>query len=235
MKKKIILVINMLIVLLVCGCVDTNITVDIERNGDMTLYSEVLVKDYVFESLSEEELKSLKEQFDNVEKITALGQSGYKITKNLGNLKESKNQKLDDLINEGERKDLIEINNDKNIFYDTYEIKFNIKDYMLENKDTSTSQGVINEILSALFNSSNINFNLKVPFELLESNSTTSNENDNKYIYTWNYTPSNMDNIHVKAKVYNTKNIIIISMASIVIIGILTLIVLKINKKNKMD
>ena len=235
MKKKIILIASMFIALLICGCVDTNITLDIDKSGDTTLYSDVLVKDYLFKRLSEEDLESLKEQSDSIEKITAPGKSGYRITKKLGNLKELKKQEIEELISEGEFKDLIEIKNDKNIFYDTYDIKINIKDYMLESKDTSTTQEVSNMILSALDNSSSINFNFKAPFELLESNSTISSENDSKYIYTWNYTPNNMDNINVKVKVYNIKNIIMISIASIVIIGILIFTALKINKIYKVD
>lgn len=236
MKKKLLLFMYLISIFIFCGCVDTNMTIDIDKKGNTTLYSDILVKDSMFKNLSEEEINKLKSKYDKVEKITSPGKSGYRVTEKVENLKNIKGNKLSEIKGAEEFKNLVDLKIDKKIFYSIYNIKFNIKDYMLENANSSTSIEQDKTVLTAIKNSSNVNFNLNLPIKLIESNATTSSESNGKYIYSWNYTLNNMDNIYVKAKVYNVQNIILSSFIVIVVIAVVTILIIRMKRNNaRMD
>lgn len=86
------------------------------------------------------------------------------------------------------------------------------------------------QMLSFIGNSASMNFHVKTPFELLESNATSSVKGeDGRTTYSWNYTLSNLENINVKFKVPNIINIIIGIVATL---GVGTFIFIR-KRKNK--
>ena len=235
MRKKLLLFMCLISVFIFCGCVDTNITLDIDKKGNTTLYSDILVKDSLFKNLSEEEMNELKSKYDKIEKITSPGKSGYRVTEKVGNLKDIKGNKLSELKGAEEFKNLVNLKIDKKMFYNIYDIKFNIKDYMLKNANSSTSVEQSKTVLAAIGNSSNVNFNLSIPIKLIESNATNSSESNGKHIYSWNYTLNSMDNIYIKAKVYNIQNIILSLIAVIFIIVVIIILILKRKNTTRLD
>lgn len=230
MKKILLTIFSIVSVFMLSGCVDTNITVDIEKNGDTIVSSDILVKDAFFEKLSKSEMDKLKKEYDVIEKITTPGKSGYRVTDKMGNLKNINENNLAKLKGADEFKDIIDLKVDKKLLYNTYDINFKIKDYMLENKKSASESESNKTILSAIRNSSNVNFNLKLPVELIESNATSTRESEGKHVYSWNYTLDNMDNIHVKANIYNVKNIILITMLVITLMAVVIILILRMRK-----
>lgn len=235
MKKRLLLFMSILSIFIFCGCVDTDITVDMDKKGNMVIYSDVLVKDSVFENLSKEDLDKLKAKYDHVEKITSKGKSGYKITERVGNIKSIKNNSLDKVEGAEEFKKLLDIKQNKNIFYNEYDINFKIKEYLLENKNTEKGINENKTLLAAIGSSSNANFHLKIPIKLLESNATSESQQNGQYVYNWEYEMNSMDNIHIKAKVYNTKNIALLSILIITIIAAVIVLIIRMKNKTRMD
>lgn len=214
---------------------DADITLDVEKNGEMIVYSDVLVKDSQFKTLSDEELKKLKETYDDVEKITDVGKSGYRITDKIGNIKSIDLKNINQLDAGEDFKDLITVNDEKHFLYNIYKADLKIKDYILENKDNkkdSKDEFVDDKVLlTALGNSININFHLKSPIKLISSNATSFSEEGRKYIYNWEYTVNSMDNLRVEAKIYNIQNIAVLGISLLAILVILVVVAIKYRKK----
>ena len=82
-----------------------------------------------------------------------------------------------------------------------------------------------------------MNFHVVTPFKFLESNATDiSKNNDGRIEYSWNYTLTNLENIHIKFKAPNIINICIIGglIVFLIIIGIFIFIrKRKMNNKNQ--
>lgn len=233
-NKKIQLLLILIATFILNGCMDADITLDVEKNGEMIVYSDVLVKDSQFKTLSDEELKKLKETYDDVEKITDLGKSGYRITDKIGNIKSIDLKNINQLDGGENFKDLITVNNEKHFLYNIYKADLKIKDYILKNKDNkkdSKDEFIDDKVLlTALGNSININFHLKSPLKLISSNATSISEEGKKYIYNWEYTVNNMDNLRVEAKIYNIQNIVILGASLLAILVIIVLIIIRYRK-----
>jgi len=174
----------------------------------------LLTNNYMATSITEEDLQSVKKEYkaDSIEKINENNQSGYLLKKDLGNIKglmSSENKDIKD-------NKFINISEEKNLIYNTYDVTLNIKEALL-GEMTEEDMSMLNFI----GNSASMNLHMTTPFKLSESNATsTVEEKDGRTTYNWNYTLNTLDSIHVKFNVPNITNIImIISGALVIAIG----------------
>lgn len=208
---------KLLAVLLVCssillvGCVNTDLTLDIDKKGNMTMAMKLLTNNYMATNITEEDLQSVKKEYkaDSIEKINESNQSGYLLKKDLGNIKglmSSENKDIKD-------NKFINISEEKNLIYNTYDVTLNIKEALL-GEMTEEDMSMLNFI----GNSASMNLHMTTPFKLSESNATsTVEEKDGRTTYNWNYTLNTLDSIHVKFNVPNITNIIMIISGAVVI------------------
>ncbi|GAA0714610.1 transmembrane domain-containing protein [Paraclostridium ghonii] len=224
MKKILISIFMIISVVMLTGCVNSDISLNIDKKGNASVTAKILSSDYLMNGINEQELKS---NYDSVEKITEQGKTGYKITENLGNIA---NLKQNNIKGIDKFDDLVSVKKVDSFLSNTYDINIKLKDYM--NKNISNEEmGMLN-----LFGSGfDLNFNLNIPMELVESNANSNSKKDGIYTYNWNLNLSNLENIHVKAKIPNVKNIMILSILGIILILGLAVFILKKrrNKNNK--
>ena len=203
--KKLLAILLVCFSILLVGCVNTDITLDIDKKGNMTMAMKLLTNNYVTENITQEDLQKVKEEYkaDSIEKINEDNQSGYLLNKDLGNIK--------DLVSRGNKdiKDskFINISEEKSLIYNTYDVTLNMKEALI---GEMTEEDL--SILSFIGNSTSMNLHMTTPFKLVESNATsTFVEKDGRTTYSWDYTLNTLDNIHVKFNVPNFSNIIIIA------------------------
>lgn len=221
MKKIFISICMIVSIFMLTGCVNSDITLNIDKKGNASVTAQILSSDYLMDGINEQELKS---NYDNVKKITESGKTGYKITENLGNIADLKQNNSKGIEKFG---DLVSVKKEDSFLSNTYDINIKLKDYISKNM-SKEEMGMLN-----LFGSGfDLNFNLNTPIELVESNANSNSKKDGIYNYNWNLNLSNLENIHVKAKIPNVKNIVIISILGIVLILGLAIFILK-KRKNK--
>ncbi|WP_018589950.1 LPXTG cell wall anchor domain-containing protein [Terrisporobacter glycolicus] len=212
--KKLLAVLLVCFSILLVGCVNTDLTLDIDKKGNMTMAMKLLINNYMAENMTEEDLQKVKEEYkaDSIEKINEANQSGYLLKKDLGNIK--------DLMASGNKdiKDnkFINISEEKSLIYNTYDVTLNIKEALL---GEMTEEDL--SMLSFIGNSASMNLHMTTPFKLSESNATsTIEEKDGRTTYSWDYTLNTLDSIHVKFNVPNFSNIImIIGGITVIVIG----------------
>lgn len=202
--KKLLAVLLVCFSILLVGCVNTDLTLDIDKKGNMTMAMKLLINNYMAENMTEEDLQKVKEEYkaDSIEKINEANQSGYLLKKDLGNIK--------DLMASGNKdiKDnkFINISEEKSLIYNTYDVTLNIKEALI---GEMTEEDL--SMLSFIGNSASMNLHMTTPFKLSESNATsTIEEKDGRTTYSWDYTLNTLDSIHVKFNVPNFSNIIMI-------------------------
>lgn len=223
MKKLLISIVMFMTVVILSGCVDSDITLNVDKKGNVSVSTQILSNDYLMKNIKEQDLKS---KFDNVEKIKESGKSGFKITENLGNITDLK---IKDNKNLSEYADIIDIKKNEKFLYTMYDVNIKLKDYMQKNM-SKEEMGVLN-----LFGSGfNLGLHLNVPVELTESNATSNSVKNGIYTYNWDFTLNNLNNIHVEGKVPNIKNILILSVAILILIIILAILIIR-KIKNKAD
>lgn len=224
MKKIFISIFMIISVVMLTGCVNSDISLNIDKKGNASVTAKILSSDYLMNGINEEELKS---NYDSVEKITEQGKTGYKITENLGNIA---NLKQNNIKGIDKFDDLVSVKKVDSFLYNTYDINIKLKDYM--NKNISNEE---RGMLSLFGSGFDLNFNLNTPIELVESNANSNSKKDGIYTYNWNLNLSNLENIHIKAKIPNVKNIMILSILGIILILGLAVFILKKrrNKNNK--
>lgn len=221
MKKMLILISIIISIFMITGCVNTDISLDIDKKGNMKIIGQLISSDYLMNGIDENELKN---SFDNVEKISEPGKTGYKITEDLGNIKDlnlSKDNKLKDY------KDLVDVNIDDRFIYDIYDVNIYLKDYMQKGM-TSEEIGIINIFGSGL----NLDLHLNTPISLEESNASSSSKNAGINTYNWDLSLGNLDNIHIKFKVPNIQNIVIL-IIGVALIMVLAIFILKRKRNNR--
>ncbi|WP_455538537.1 hypothetical protein [Terrisporobacter sp.] len=226
MRKLSILLLVCLTIML-AGCVNTDLTLDIDKKGNMNMSMKVLANDYIASKVTKEDLKNVKEKFvvDDVEKISENGQLGYLLTKKLGNINDSLFKKDNDI----KRNKLIDVKEDKGLIFNTYDITLKLKDNIINQVSKKDLQ-----VLNFIGDSVNVNFHVKSPFKLLDSNATSEKkESDGRTVYDWDYTLGTLDNINIKFRVPNLKNIeILIGLAVLILICCFIFIKRRKNKKN---
>lgn len=222
MKKVLNILIVCISVFILNGCVNTDVSLDIDKKGDIKLQAKLLSSEYLISKINENELKNT---YKDVEKITESGKTGYKITDNLGNIK---NLNIEDSKKLEEYKDLVSIKKKEEFIYNMYDINIHLKDY-LNNGMNSEELSIINLIGSGV----DVNLHLNTPLELIESNATSSSKDNGINTYNWEFNLSNIDNIHVKTRIPNIKNISMVGISILIIIFTLILMIFIAKKKRK--
>lgn len=222
--KKVLTLLLVCINIILAGCVNADLTVDIDARGNMNMLMKVLANDNLANRITYKDLKNIKKEYkiDSLEKISENNQSGYLMTKQLGNIKDRISKTNQDIKNNR----MINIIENKGFVFNTYDITLKLKD--LINGDVSKEKL---SMINLIGNSANMSFHIKSPFKLLDSNATSiQKEEDGRTTYTWSYTLKTLDNINIKFKVPNFTNISIIMGVIILIIISCFIFIIRKNK-----
>ncbi|CEN78893.1 DUF3153 domain-containing protein [Paraclostridium sordellii] len=216
MRKFIVLITMIITTTILTGCVNSDITLDVDKKGNASLTAQILSNDTLMKGINENDLK---QSYDSVEKITDEGKTGYRITKNLGNIT---NLDLKNNKDMSKYADVVDINTQNKFFYTIYDVNIKLKDYMKKNL-SNEEMGILN-----LFGSNfHLNFHLNTPIKLISSNATTTSDKDGVYTYNWDYSLGNLENIQASAKIPNVTNILIVSIISIIVVIILAIFIIR--------
>ncbi|MDU6113724.1 DUF3153 domain-containing protein [Paraclostridium sordellii] len=222
MRKFIVLITMIITTTILAGCVNSDITLDVDKKGNASLTAQILSNDTLMKGINEDDLK---QSYDSVEKITDEGKTGYRITKNLGNIT---NLDLKNNKDMSKYADIVDINTQNKFFYTIYDVNIKLKDYMKKNL-SSEEMGILN-----LFGSNfDLNFHLNTPIKLISSNATTTSDKDGVYTYNWDFSLGNLENIQASAKIPNVTNILIVSIISIIVVIILAIFIIRKRKSGK--
>ncbi|MFR3567068.1 MAG: hypothetical protein ACLTUR_03670 [Paraclostridium sordellii] len=222
MRKFIVLITMIITTTILAGCVNSDITLDVDKKGNASLTAQILSNDTLMKGINEDDLK---QSYDSVEKITDEGKTGYRITKNLGNIT---NLDLKNNKDMSKYADIVDINTQNKFFYTIYDVNIKLKDYMKKNL-SNEEMGILN-----LFGSNfDLNFHLNTPIKLISSNATTTSDKDGVYTYNWNFSLGNLENIQASAKIPNVTNILIVSIISIIVVIILAIFIIRKRKSGK--
>ena len=124
MRKFIVLITMIITTTILAGCVNSDITLDVDKKGNASLTAQILSNDTLMKGINEDDLK---QSYDSVEKITDEGKTGYRITKNLGNIT---NLDLKNNKDMSKYADIVDINTQNKFFYTIYDVNIKLKDYM---------------------------------------------------------------------------------------------------------
>ncbi|CEQ03989.1 Protein of uncharacterised function (DUF3153) [[Clostridium] sordellii] len=216
MRKFIVLITMIITTTILTGCVNSDITLDVDKKGNASLTAQILSNNTLMKGINENDLK---QSYDSVEKITDEGKTGYRITKNLGNIT---NLDLKNNKDMSKYADVVDINTQNKFFYTIYDVNIKLKDYMKKNL-SNEEMGILN-----LFGSNfHLNFHLNTPIKLISSNATTTSDKDGVYTYNWDYSLGNLENIQASAKIPNVTNILIVSIISIIVVIILAIFIIR--------
>ncbi|AUN14808.1 DUF3153 domain-containing protein [Paraclostridium sordellii] len=222
MRKFIVLITMIITTTILAGCVNSDITLDVDKKGNASLTAQILSNDTLMKGINEDDLK---QSYDSVEKITDDGKTGYRITKNLGNIT---NLDLKNNKDMSKYADIVDINTQNKFFYTIYDVNIKLKDYMKKNL-SNEEMGILN-----LFGSNfDLNFHLNTPIKLINSNATTTSDKDGVYTYNWDFSLGNLENIQASAKIPNVTNILIVSIISIIVVIILAIFIIRKRKSGK--
>ncbi|CEN75669.1 Protein of uncharacterised function (DUF3153) [[Clostridium] sordellii] len=222
MRKFIVLITMIITTTILAGCVNSDITLDVDKKGNASLTAQILSNDTLMKGINEDDLK---QSYDSVEKITDEGKTGYRITKNLGNIT---NLDLKNNKDMSKYADIVDINTQNKFFYTIYDVNIKLKDYMKKNL-SNEEMGILN-----LFGSNfDLNFHLNTPIKLISSNATTTSDKDGVYTYNWDFSLGNLENIQALAKIPNVTNILIVSIISIIVVIILAIFIIRKRKSGK--
>lgn len=222
MRKFIVLITMIITTTILAGCVNSDITLDVDKKGNASLTAQILSNDTLMKGINEDDLK---QSYDSVEKITDEGKTGYRITKNLGNIT---NLDLKNNKDMSKYADIVDINTQNKFFYTIYNVNIKLKDYMKKNL-SNEEMGILN-----LFGSNfDLNFHLNTPIKLISSNATTTSDKDGVYTYNWDFSLGNLENIQASAKIPNVTNILIVSIISIIVVIILAIFIIRKRKSGK--
>ncbi|CEK29510.1 Protein of unknown function (DUF3153) [[Clostridium] sordellii] len=222
MRKFIVLITMIITTTILAGCVNSDITLDVDKKGNASLTAQILSNHTLMKGINEDDLK---QSYDSVEKITDEGKTGYRITKNLGNIT---NLDLKNNKDMSKYADIVDINTQNKFFYTIYDVNIKLKDYMKKNL-SSEEMGILN-----LFGSNfDLNFHLNTPIKLISSNATTTSDKDGVYTYNWDFSLGNLENIQASAKIPNVTNILIVSIISIIVVIILAIFIIRKRKSGK--
>lgn len=222
MRKFIVLITMIITTTILAGCVNSDITLDVDKKGNASLTAQILSNGTLMKGINEDDLK---QSYDSVEKITDEGKTGYRITKNLGNIT---NLDLKNNKDMSKYADIVDINTQNKFFYTIYDVNIKLKDYMKKNL-SNEEMGILN-----LFGSNfDLNFHLNTPIKLINSNATTTSDKDGVYTYNWDFSLGNLENIQASAKIPNVTNILIVSIISIIVVIILAIFIIRKRKSGK--
>lgn len=253
------------------GCVDTDITVDLDKDGTVKGIIEVLGPKQIFDNFPEEQLNQLKSEFAKVEEISNNNKSGYKFIskkeklmdifkeysgQNKSNTKNSSTNKNNgtgikstsvnlstntkDNTNDLQIQDYtykfakdfyknyVKINDENSLFIDTYTVNLNIKDAI--EKDMSSEQKFL---LNWFGKTSTFGVHIKSPIQMKDSNATSIVEEDNKYVYNWDYNLNEIQNINFTVDIPNIQNILIAAISVILFVVIIIIFIVRRKKRRR--
>lgn len=211
--KKIFILVSVLSMFILTGCVNIDLTLDIEKNGDAKVIAEILGESYIMEQINESEFEGL---YDEVEKINEGTKTGYRFISKLDKSDEIDTNNISEYMN---------ISEDGGVLSNTYIINARIKDAMFSEM-SSQEKSIISMVGKAV----PVEIHIKSPFKLEETNATSVEEAEGKTVYNWDYTLGSIDNIYIKAKVPNFVGIV--GVIAIVIL-VCILLFMKFRKKKK--
>ncbi|MBU5336415.1 hypothetical protein [Intestinibacter bartlettii] len=236
MKKKLLVGIIMLCSIIFTGCVDADVTVDLEKDGTGKAIVEVLGPGTIFNNISEDTIKDWAQAYEKVEKISESDKTGYRFTTRQGPIDEVLKEvtNLNDTIDENGERDsqgsmetykssddlanqlyekYVKVDEEKGLFTNTYNIDLKLKD-AIYSEMSSEQQTVV----SLLGRSANIGLHIKAPIKAEGSNATSETKEDGKYVYNWDYTLADVQNINFAAKIPNVRNLIISAICILVVL-----------------
>lgn len=216
--KKIFILLSVLCMTMLTGCVDIDLTLDIEKNGSSKLVLELQGESYIMNEIDKSELES---QYDKVEVIPEGSKIKYVLTQNIDKDMNTDNEAVNDSVDE-----YLDITKKGGLFTNTYTVNARLKDAMYSNMTSEEKS-----MMSFVGNSVPFKLHLKSPFKLEETNATSVEEVDGKTVYNWDYTLGNMDNISITAKLPNF--IGIIGFVAVLAIAIVVFIKFRKNKQAK--
>lgn len=249
MKKRLIVILMMLCAVMLTGCVNADVTVDLEKDGTGKAIVKLVGPSSVFDNIPKESINEWGKSFEKVEKITESDKVGYKFTTRQGKIDEvlkevadigkdvdeeqlknsdetsdsasvqqtssSNNQSSKNLADEFYEK-YVSVQEENKIFSNTYDISIKLKDAIYSQMSDEEKT-----IIGFLGKSANIGIHIKSPIEAKSNNATSQAKEDGKYVYNWEYTLSDIQNINFSANIPNIKNIAIAAVCGIIVLLIL--------------
>ena len=263
MKKRLLIGLMMLCAIILTGCVDADVTVDLEKDGTGKAIVELVGPETIFDNIPQETIDEWAKSFDTVEKINKSDKKGYKFT--------TKQEKLDELlkevtelngvVDEGSKEDsnstsksksestttafaqttantsdnksavneianelyqkYVDVEEENGLFSSTYNIGLKIKD-AIYSEMTNEQKALV----SFIGRSANIGLHIKSPIEAKSSNATSQTKEDGKYVYNWDYTLADVQNINFSATIPNVRNIAIATVCALaVLVAIIAMII----------
>lgn len=213
-----------LIMILLSGCikVDTNLKVNSDSSGDLTLI--YALDKQLANSETKNQIETMKnEARDQGYKVFGYSSEKYfgvKIKKHYDNLKNLKAPSGNTDLFE------IDIKEDKRFFKTKYELKsvFDFEDIIETEEDELITKELEDSILSQL----DLTFNLELPVKAGKNNASEIKDNGKK-LY-WSFIPGIKNNVEVEFTKTNYLNIILVFVGVLLIVGFL----LFIRKKRKL-
>ena len=243
MKKRLLIAIMMLCAIILTGCVDADVTVDLEKDGTGKAIVELAGPATIFDNIPQETIDEWAKSFDTVEKINKSDKKGYKLLKEVTELngvvdegsKEDLNDtskaksestttafaqttannsdnSVNDIANELYQK-YVDVQEEDGLFSSTYNIGLKLKD-AIYSEMTNEQKALV----SFIGRSANIGLHIKSPIAAKSSNATSETKEDGKYVYNWNYTLADVQNINFSARIPNVRNIAIATVCGLVVL-----------------
>ena len=216
--KKIKLILTMTLMMLLSGCVNIDMTLDLEKDGSGKIITEVLMQEDLMGEISEEDIKSQYPDYESFEIIEKEGKKGYKITSKV--ISENDTLTEDEVLTMEED---LGYKVDKKLFTITESININLKELLLGEMSAEDMQ-----MISFIGGTANIGFHIKTPNEFETNNATSITEDGDKIVYNWDYTLDNVGEISIS---YNSLNMINVGILSVLIIGIIAGLVAVLKKR----
>lgn len=264
MKKRLLIGLMMLCMIIFTGCVDADVTVDLEKDGTGKAIVELVGPEAIFNNIPQETINEWAQSFDTVEKISKSDKTGYKFTTKQEKLDELLKEvtKLNGIVDEGSDESLdsanttrsesspivqktstnntdnnsvvnnianefyqnyVDVQEEKSLFSSSYNISLKLKDaiYSEMSDKEKTLMGVIGR-------SANIGLHIKSPIEAKSNNATSQTKEDDKYVYNWEYTLADVQNINFSATIPNVRNIVITTVCGLaILVAIIAMIIRK--------
>ena len=130
MKKGIIFSIMMMFMLMLVGCIDADITLDMDKDGTGRMIIGMVAPDEMMNKLTQEEIAALEKEYEKVE-IIEEGKYGYKLTTKKENLSEINEDASVSLDSNFDYDKYVNLTEEKGLFTNTYKVNLNLKDAML--------------------------------------------------------------------------------------------------------
>ena len=254
MKKSCKVLCLMLVVFMLSGCMKMNMDMSIHKDKSMDLSVTVAVANSLLQQssdstiMSEEDIKEAEDQGFKVKEYSDGSMTGYTLTKNYSNIDDVSTEKETNLnleeSMEGAQEDMFTVK--KGLFKNKYTVKMkndtadevqnqtgldnsyiedDTENYDDSYIDDNTEDYSSDMDLSMLMASMDLKYTVSLPYKVLSSNATTT-ENDGKKL-TWNLMDSNLENIEFSFELYNMTNIYIAAGIALAIIIIIIILIIK--------